>query len=180
MQPSTWIVAQQSPWKYMGKNFKGEEAKLQLTDVIAVAVILGAVVLGAWALTRFLARQERRRRFNNPAALFDALCRVHGLDIAERKLLLNHARGQGLEDPGRVFLEPERFGAKSITPAADDEQQQLASIKVRLFGDYPGGTPQGVAPAGAGAAASAGALGSAGAGAAAGGVASFGADLPAS
>jgi hypothetical protein len=162
MQPSTWILAQQTPWKYMGRNFKGEEAKLQTGDVLALAAIVGVVILGAWALTRLLARQDRRRRFNSPAALFNTLCKVHGLAVAERKLLLGHARQQGLSDPGRMFLEPLRFNTTQDTAAGETDHAQLKSLRARLFGERASNdSNQGWAGAAAGAVASAGAAASA-------------------
>ncbi|MBI3465305.1 MAG: hypothetical protein HY000_19945 [Planctomycetes bacterium] len=173
MQSSTWILAQQAPWQHMGRNFKGEEAKLQLGDVLALAAILGAVISVAWLLTKFLARHDRRRRFNSPGALFISLCQVHELSAVERKLLMHHARQQGLAEPGRLFLEPSRFGSQSGA-VGDADAAQLASLGTRLFGEMPGEVDHGVAGA-AGAAASAG--GAAASGAA--GAASDG-DLPAS
>jgi hypothetical protein len=173
MQQSTWIVAQApepAPWKHMGSKFKGEEAKLHAGDIIVIALIAGIVILGAWALTRFLARQDRLRRFNSPDALFNALCQAHGFNVAERKLLLAHARQQGLEAPGRLFLEPECFEVPPHSEFTSEEKQQLESLRFRLFGDGLDNPAQGVPAAGAGVAA--GAVASAGAaGVAAGAVA---------
>jgi hypothetical protein len=149
MQHSTWILAQQAPWQHMGRNFKGEEAKLQLSDIVALAAIIGALVLAAWLLTRFLARHDRRRRFNSPGALFNSLCQVHELNAVERKLLLRHAREQALADPGRLFLEPSRFAGVHSGAHQDSDTAELASLRDRLFGELQSEVDYGVAGAAA-------------------------------
>ena len=136
-----------SPFQEMGRNFKGEEAKLQAGDIVAIAAILGALIMGCWLLTRFLARQDRRRRFNSPATLFNHLCDLHELDVTERKLLKTCAKDHGLADPGRLFLEPEWFNHAAHGPEHDWNRDQLTSLRDKLFGVLIDEADQGLAGA---------------------------------
>lgn len=94
--------------------------------LVAVAIVLGLVI-------RALARRYETEAFNSPRALFRVLCRAHRLTRSERKLLGKLADEQQLEQPARLFLEPERFEAalRSVELAA--YRRDLARLRARVF-----------------------------------------------
>jgi hypothetical protein len=89
-----------------------------------------AALAGAAWLTLWLIRRANDAGGNSPGRLFAHLCRAHGLDWSDRRLLLRLARSRGLADPARVFVEPRFLQATSVdsAPAA-----RLTELRRRLF-----------------------------------------------
>jgi hypothetical protein len=97
-----------------------------------LAAILAAAAIGWWAWTawqRRLGQQPHR----HPQRLFAALCRAHGLDRNQRRLLLQLAEPCQLSQPGTVFLQPERFAASNLSGFAGS-QNEIKALHDRLFG----------------------------------------------
>ena len=100
--------------------------------VETLAAILAAAAVGWWAWTawqRRLGQQPHR----HPQRLFAALCRAHGLDRNQRRLLLQLAEHCQLPQPGMVFLQPERFAASNLSGFAGS-QNEIKTLHDRLFG----------------------------------------------
>jgi hypothetical protein len=99
--------------------------------VETLAAIVAAAAIGWWVWTvwqRRLGQQPHR----HPQRLFAALCRAHGLDRNQRRLLLQLAEHCQLPQPGMVFLEPERFAASNLSGFAGS-QSEIKSLHDRLF-----------------------------------------------
>src|SRR5438045_2512532 len=86
-------------FRSLGSGFRGDRAKLTGGDFFAWLGIIVVSGLALALLSKLIARQERRRRFNNPRALFRDLCRAHQLDRTTRTLLRRLARHWKLPQP---------------------------------------------------------------------------------
>jgi hypothetical protein len=101
------LFAQAEHWREMGRDFRVDHEKLDPTLIIVSGIVLVAVVSFLIVLHRLMNRQEGRRQYNSPKQLFRSLCKLHELTTAERKMLVQLARGQQLPQPGLLFLAPE-------------------------------------------------------------------------
>jgi hypothetical protein len=98
-----------------------------------VVVIAIGVLVTAWLRNRGTIASPGGRPPSSPKQLFRGLCRAHGLTWNDRRLLSQLARFQGLDSPGRLFLEPERFDLAALDPGMPDVQSRYQSIRTRLF-----------------------------------------------
>jgi len=102
--------------------------------VIAAGLITGVclAIYGA----RLLAH---RRRYNSHSSLFNALCRVHGLDRHARGLLKQVVRHHNLAQPARLFTEPEWLDLAKLGRFTG-QKDKLRELGKRLFSES-GGPP---------------------------------------
>jgi hypothetical protein len=134
---TSWLLwADREKFRQMGEGFRGEHAKIEMSEVLIALACLTAVIIALWLLSVYLARRERFRRTYSPRGLFNDLCQAHGLDRTGRTALWRLAREQQLEHPARLFLEPERFDEPSA--AADEQGQTYRQLKLKLFTGEPG------------------------------------------
>jgi hypothetical protein len=126
--------AQTGDWALLAVSFfhdrSGHWEIVSLVETLAA--ILAAAAIGWWAWTawqRRLGQQPHR----HPQRLFAALCRAHGLDRNQRRLLLQLAEHYQLPQPGTVFLQPERFAASNLSGFAGS-QNEIKALHDRLFG----------------------------------------------
>lgn len=128
-----FVLAEQSPFESLGNQFRGNRARFDTDDLITGLILLGAFAIGVLILSWLLSRQERRRTYNSPQALFRELCRAHGLDRASRRLLAQLARWQRLEHPALLFVEPNRFEPANLSPYLSTQRRAFESLRNRLF-----------------------------------------------
>lgn len=134
---TNWMVflwAQQGRFRPLGEGNPGESSPLELDGAVVGVIVLAVASVALWTIWQYVARKERARRAYSPQHLFRQLCQAHGLDRAERKVLGRLVEQQGLEHPGRVFLEPERFDG--------DSGPMLVKIKERLFAEVDAATAE--------------------------------------
>jgi hypothetical protein len=98
-------------------------------------LIVAALVAGMWAISRLVSLRRRRHGYNNPWKLFRALCKAHRLTWTESWLLRRVAREQGLRDPGRLFLEVDRWEENKLGQRFALEHPRLKSLRDRIFGE---------------------------------------------
>ena len=127
------LLAQAGRAAELSRNFRGSRARFGFGDVLIVVGIFIAVGALVWVLSQFLSRQDRTGRYNQPKRLFRQLCQAHDLDRASRLLLQRLARHQGLDDPARIFLEPERFNPVNVGRDLRDQQPRLDVLRGTLF-----------------------------------------------
>ena len=135
VQNSWMLIAEQDRWREMGAGFRGDRATLDMHDVWIGLAALSVVILFFLILAKITARQDTRRIFNSPAALFRGLCNEHHLDRSERKLLKQMARAAGYDQPARLFLEPGCFEPRELSAALRSQLDQIAVLRVKLFGE---------------------------------------------
>jgi hypothetical protein len=103
------------------------------SSILAAVALLGAVVLVAWLLARWFQALEQRRE-HCPRALFRELARAHGLNSAERNLLLRLAAQQTSNNPAAIFVEPQHFDVSRLGAAFDGEAARVQALREKLFG----------------------------------------------
>lgn len=91
-------------------------------------------VVGSWLLIRFAGRRGGRA-YVNPLALFRELCRVHGLNTVERRLLLALAAERGCDQPATLFVAPHCFQVETLGAAFERDHEQIRALHARLFGN---------------------------------------------
>ena len=124
-----------NPLHSMGAGFRGSHARFGIEEILTGLAILACVVTGAILLTRMLTREERLQRTNNPWALFRSLCRAHQLQRQEVRLLRRVARAQQLDQPARLFLEPEWIHTLRDNPRFRHDLTTLEQLGRQLFAD---------------------------------------------
>ena len=126
------LLADREKFRYMGENFRGEQARVDTHDVLLALLCLAALVFALWLLSAYVARREKARRTYSPRGLFQRLCQAHGLDRASRKKLWQLAQQERLEHPAQLFLEPERFTKPS--PLISRDAETYRALMRQLFG----------------------------------------------
>ena len=149
------LMAQRGRLDELTSVFRRRPSQIDAQYVITGLVVLAAIVLGMWLLSQLLARRERRRSYHSVWMLFLSLSKAHGLSWPQRWLLWRVARHQGLRDPARLFLEPERLANEHLSPALRLRGDQFRGLRGRLFaglgsrtdgGERGLGPPAGTAP----------------------------------
>ncbi len=110
-------------------------------DVLLGLLIVATLIAGMWAISRLVSQRRQRRGYNNPWRLFWALCKAHHLNWSESWLLRRVAREQGLRDPGRLFLEVQRWEEKNLGTRFALEYPRLKAMRERIFGEAVRGGP---------------------------------------
>jgi hypothetical protein len=140
--PDSILLAQPSPLENFAREFQGREARLESGYLLTGLLILLSILLAIWLLSRVLERFDGRRPVDSSIMLFLSLCRAHRLRWPEWWLLFRVAREQKLNDPARLFLEPERLEPANLPAALRPRSEQLEGLRRRLFaglaeGDLP-------------------------------------------
>jgi hypothetical protein len=120
---------------HMAEGFRGDRVRLDSSLVIGLLSGALGIVLVFWVLSRLVGGQDRRATCNSPGKLFVSLCRAHQLTFKDAWLLWRLARWQQLDDPARLFLEPEHFDPSGFGPRLTAHAQRLQSLRDRLFAD---------------------------------------------
>lgn len=130
---SCLIFAQISRFDGLRDRFSGPRSRFKTEDAItAVAVMVGiAVVL--YLVNRWHSRRSGKQSYNSPSAMFRELCEAHNLDRKTRQLLQQVARWQGLSQPARLFLEPERYELANLSPELARHSAELFELRSKLF-----------------------------------------------
>jgi hypothetical protein len=110
-------------------------------DVLLAVLMAAALLVGLWAASRLMGLRRQRRGYSSPRQLFLALCKAHHLTWSDRSLLARVARHHGLRDPGRLFLEFQRWDEQVLGPAFALELVRLRELRKQIFeGAGRGGT----------------------------------------
>jgi hypothetical protein len=117
----------------MGREFRGERAKVDFTDVLLVVAATVVAVVVFWLLARFAALREGRGPANNPKLLFTQLCQAHGLNRAQRRLLIQLGEQAQVAPTSAIFLRPELLDKALADPQFGPFHADLAALRSRLF-----------------------------------------------
>jgi hypothetical protein len=126
------LLAEGPTFDDLTRNFRNGGAGITLPFVVFGLSVLAAVVIVLWVVSRWMKIREEQA-YNSPRALLRELCRAHGLDRRDRRLLKSLARRQQLEHPSLLFLEPDRFEAGAASASAE-ERAKFERLRDRLFG----------------------------------------------
>jgi hypothetical protein len=127
------LWAQRNPFREMGDGFRDKREHFDPTDLIFWVGALVGLFATLAILARVIARREARQVYNSPRALFRALCAAHQFDRHDRAVLRKLARHYGLDQPARLFVEPERFADAGKNPDLNHMRERIAEIGKRLF-----------------------------------------------
>jgi hypothetical protein len=127
------MLAQIDRFSGLRDRFSGPRARFGMDDAITgiVAILAFAVVL--YLVNRWYNRYSGRQSYNSPSAMFRELCNAHSLDRKTRQLLMRVAHWQGLAQPARLFLEPERFEPANLSPELERYSAELFELRSKLF-----------------------------------------------
>jgi hypothetical protein len=117
----------------MADGFRSGHGRLDSGRLAAILLSGAAVVLVVWLLSYFSDGRRRPVAYHSPWKLFLSLGKAHRLTSRELWLLWRLARWHELEDPARLFLEPERFDCRGLSPWLTRRAARLQSLRSRLF-----------------------------------------------
>ena len=104
----------------------GAEALIWLLLVVGIIAVVCVAI-------RFVSRLQRRRSRYSHGALFQGLCRAHGLDRGARRLLKQIARHHRLSQPARLFTEPKWLAPANLGGSLHRRLPQVTALRTRLF-----------------------------------------------
>lgn len=117
----------------IGRWFRRTAARLDAADWLTALVLLAGLTLGVWALLRLAAQQQRLKRSNHPGRLFQSLCKTHGLDRREARLLTRLVAHHQLAHPGLLFVDHRYFGDERLDAGLTGKAEQLLALRDALF-----------------------------------------------
>jgi len=137
---NVYLLADRNLFKDMGSGFRDKREHFDASDLFLwFGIVIGVfVVIGI--IAKIVARRDKRQLYNSPRGLFRALCRAHGLDRPSRRLLARIARAQELAQPGRLFLEPERYSEAKVSEQFREERGTIELLRKKIF-QLPAMTP---------------------------------------
>ncbi len=127
------LLAQASRFEGLSKGFKGR--RIDTGDVIFGVVILVGIIAVVWVLSYLFSLRERHGAYASPTRLFLSLCSAHRLRWPDRWLLWRLARAKKVEDPARLFLEPELLDAAAMRPWFRVRAERLREMRNSLFAE---------------------------------------------
>ena len=79
-------------------------------------------------------RKQLAKRADNPQMLFVDLCKVHGLTLAEKSLLMKLINMAHLTQPAKVFIDPRIIG--TMTESGSSEAADFGQLARKLFAEH--------------------------------------------
>lgn len=130
----------------VAEGLRGGRAEFDSGTLLTLALSLAAIVLVLWFTSYCSGGRRRTTAYHSPGRLFLTLCRAHRLGWRDVWLLWRLARWYELEDPARLFLEPERFDPSTLSRRLTRQAARLRLLRSRLFAglvetDSPSGPP---------------------------------------
>lgn len=126
------IWAQVNRYDAMGSKFRAHDGGV-LADYgvwIVLALVLLAVIL---AVVMHRMKQREGTPFRNPRRLWADLCRLHQLDMSQRRLLKKLAQTQKLDNRAVVFVQPGYFRRDKLDPTLAANAAQVDALRKKLF-----------------------------------------------
>ena len=127
------LFARRNPMEDLTDYFRGPRVRLGTNDAVILLGALGGLILLLWVLSLLTNWQEHGRRRPSPLRLFLEVSRAHRLAWTDVWLLWRLARSQRLNDPARLFLEPDRFEAAYLAGPLRRSASRLKELRTRLF-----------------------------------------------
>lgn len=114
-------------------GIRADRVPMDSTRLIILLTVLAGVVLAVWFLSYFSEGRRKAAAYHSPWRLFFALAKVHHLSCVDVWVLWRLSRFHRLEDPARLFLEPERFDREGLSRLLARHAARLQSLRSRLF-----------------------------------------------
>ena len=126
------LFAQRAQWEQMGGRF-GTRNRFTFGDAILWLGLLLSFVFSLYLLSLYAKSRDKKGVSNSPVGLFKELCKEHGLNFRNRKLLSRLATETKLQQPAALFLDPNRFHASNLPNSLKREAKAFAEIKKTIF-----------------------------------------------
>lgn len=104
-------------------------------EILSSLMVLTIISVAVWLLARGFDRLCRRRSYSAPYRLLWSLSRAHRLRWSQWWLLRRIARQENMDDPARLFLEPEWLDPARLGPEFANQGPQILVLRARLFVD---------------------------------------------
>ncbi len=127
------LLADDNRFQSMGRQFRRGGSTLDLGQLLIWVTVLVLLVAAASLISNRMARRQKPG-YRSSRRLFHDLCRAHGLDQKKRMLLRQMARYQRLQQPARLFLEPERFDAANLGSVLAARRGEIQRMRDIVFG----------------------------------------------
>jgi len=131
------LLAERNPFRDMASVVRDRREHFDPMDLLPWLFVLGALCGALAFVSRYLNRQDKRRLYNNPRALFRALCRAHEMDRSDCRLLLQIAKANEIEQPAALFLDPEILAAARSMPEFRRHHTAIEALSTKLFANDP-------------------------------------------
>lgn len=128
------MLARRWDMRSLGEGFRGVNAEFNTTKLLTVAACILAICLCLLLFDRLAKRGEHAGDYDSPPELFRELCRIHRLGRSGRRLLKRLATYWGLADPAVLFVEPEFFNSKKLSPELQEDTERVEQVRRQLFG----------------------------------------------
>lgn len=127
------LLAEDVSFTDLGRNFRDGGNGYNVTHALLALLVFAALGVVIWFVVRYMSQRERRT-YNSPRRLFNELCYAHGFNRRERRLLQRLARGQRLDHPALLFVDPQYYQAPRLTDALAARHDQLLHLRDLIFG----------------------------------------------
>ncbi len=131
------LFAERSMFRDMASGIRDRREHFDPLDLLPWVVVAVVLIGGLALLSRYLNRQDKRRLYNNPRALFRTLCKAHDLDRPSRRLLKQLAKAHDITEPAQLFLDPERFDVTLLGSDLRRQQPAIVALGRKLFAQEP-------------------------------------------
>jgi hypothetical protein len=129
------LLAQVESLDQFVSALRDRKGRIDSGELFAGLVILAGVLAGIVILARIFDPHRRKQPYTSPGRLLFSLCKAHGLRWSQWWLLRQIARHQAMEDPARLFVEPERLDPANAGPLGAAKRDQIQALRARLFSD---------------------------------------------
>jgi hypothetical protein len=113
--------------------FRERRVSTDSNTLVTLLIVAGVVIFVFWVFALFTQRHDRRPSYHRPWQLLLTLSRAHHLRWAEILFLWQLARYQNLDDPARLFLEPDRLTPEQAGPVLGERAELMELLRNRLF-----------------------------------------------
>ncbi len=127
------LLAQRNRLDDLTSRFRGDNVRFEATDALLLLSCLGGLILLLWLISVLITWQEKGCRRASPTRLFFRLARAHKLSWSDVWLLWRLAKLQRVSDPGRIFLEPDRFDPVHLAEPLRRHRRRLETLREKLF-----------------------------------------------
>jgi hypothetical protein len=133
MQPLYLLLARTRDLRGFSEGFRSRSVDDNAFEVFLVAggLVFACIVL--LLVGRYARRFENLKSYDSPPELFRELCRAHGLNWSNRRLLKRLATEWELPSAAQLFVDPERFNTARLPASWREQADRLESLRERLF-----------------------------------------------
>lgn len=117
----------------MGEHFRADNASINISHMIVLALAVLIVSSLIWALTRWQ-EDHSERSSENPQRLFNDLCKQHDLESTATKLLRKVSRELQLANPASLFVDPGLLASAGHLEKFQEAGTELTKVGEELFG----------------------------------------------